>query len=100
MRRARGFCVPILVGAVFAASTAGLAASARGEVEQAARAAIAGKCERCHPPLPDGGWSIMTRRPHDRAELSFLLHRMSEEYSAFLTEAERAAVIDFLARPD
>ena len=64
--------------------------------EAAARAAIAANCERCHPPLPGGGWEVMTERRHDRSELAALLHRMAEEYSAFPTADQKAAIIDYL----
>lgn len=65
--------------------------------DEAARAAIAAHCERCHPPLPGGGWEVMTGRPHDRDELAFLLTRMAEEYSAFPSDAETAAIIAYLS---
>ena len=63
-----------------------------------ARAVIAANCERCHPPLPDGGWEVMTMRPHDREEMAFLLRRMAEEYSAFPSDAEKKAIIEYLGR--
>ncbi|ARE41302.1 hypothetical protein RGUI_3161 [Rhodovulum sp. P5] len=89
----------ILAGAACAASVlASLPALANADdVEAAARAAIAANCERCHPPLPDGGWEVMTLRPHDREEMAFLLYRMEEEYSAFPSDDEAAAIIAFLS---
>lgn len=66
-------------------------------VETAARAAIAANCERCHPPLPGGGWEVITARRHDADELAFLLRRMAEEYSAFPSEDEATAIIAFLS---
>lgn len=77
-------------------AAAGDGVAAQAPSEAAARAAIAANCERCHPPLPGGGWEVMTERRHDRPELAALLHRMAEEYSAFPTADQKAAIIDYL----
>lgn len=82
-----------LAGALVA-SAVSLAAAAD---EAAALAAIAAHCERCHPKLPAGGWQVMTARPMSRDALAGALRRMEEEYSAFPGEAEKTAIIDYLA---
>ena len=81
-----------LAGAALAAPVLAAAAMA----DPAALEAIARNCERCHPPLPGGGWEVMTARPHDRAGIASILRRMAEEYSVFPSEAERKAMMDYL----
>ncbi len=67
---------------------------------EVARAAIAAHCERCHSPLPGGGWEVMTASEHDRGELLSLLRRMEEEFSAFPSDEEREAIIDYLGQAE
>lgn len=86
-----------LAGATFVASAILMAAPPAPADEAAARAAIEKNCERCHPPLPGGGWEVMTEAPHDRAEMTALLRRMAEEYSAFPSPQERQAIIALLS---
>jgi hypothetical protein len=88
-RRAALSCALLLLSALWAAAD---------DLEAEARAAIAANCERCHPPLPDGGWQAMTARPHDHEEMVSLLRRMAEEYSAFPSPQDRVVIIEFLSR--
>ncbi len=68
------------------------------EPDAAARAAIAAHCQRCHPALPGGGWQTMMTRPLTRAQIENQMRRMEEEFSAFPSDAEAAAIVDFLDR--
>ncbi len=74
------------------------ATTTAANTDAAALAAIAAHCARCHPALPGGGWQTMTARPFTRSELKTQMRRMEEEFSAFPSPDETAAIVDFLLR--
>ncbi|MBB4267414.1 hypothetical protein [Roseospira visakhapatnamensis] len=54
-------------------------------------------CARCHPPLPDGGWTQMTLVRRDRAGWMAVMGRMVTDYQTAAGIEDRRRLADYLA---
>jgi|GEM_PF-6405597 len=67
------------------------------ESQPEAKHLIAVHCERCHPALPEGGWTQMTLVRHDRDGWISVMKRMRDDYQATAGADDRGVIAEYLA---